>query len=150
MNCRIYWLNLQGSIDWTLCRLIFCGFFPTQSKPDLTCRVLYFTPSIKEKNFIYVLEVVNELCVESLMRSRGVYPHTYLALSRTRLCQEVSDRFNCCIKNLKKIWNLWVESQSHKWEYLWLQWIKERNSPCTRSCHVVMVVSFLLEVVIGC
>ena len=26
-DCRIYWLNLQGSIDQTLCRLIFCKIF---------------------------------------------------------------------------------------------------------------------------
>ena len=55
-------------------------------------------------------------------------------------CQELDDRFSCCIKCLKK----------HKWEYLWLLWIKERSSPWTRSYHVVMVVSFLLEVAIGC
>ena len=43
------------------------------------------------------------LCVESLVRSRGVYLHTHLGLSRTRLCQELGDRFSCYIKNLKKI-----------------------------------------------
>ena len=32
-----------------LTQIIFSTEFPTQPKPGLTCRVLYFTPSIKEK-----------------------------------------------------------------------------------------------------
>ena len=31
------------------------------------------------------------LCVESLVRSRDVYLHTHLELSRSRLCQELGD-----------------------------------------------------------
>ena len=31
------------------------------------------------------------LCVESLMRSRGIYLYTHLELSRSRLCQELGD-----------------------------------------------------------
>ena len=49
-------LNLQGSInrkfdsiDRTSYRLIFLQNFPTQPKPNLTCRVLCFTSSIKRK-----------------------------------------------------------------------------------------------------
>ena len=42
-------LNLQGLIDQTSCRFIFLQNFPTQPKPGLMCRVLCFTPSIKEK-----------------------------------------------------------------------------------------------------
>ena len=43
----------------------------------MTCRVKCFTPSIKGKNSNYVLEVFGELCVESSVRSRGVYLHTH-------------------------------------------------------------------------
>ena len=49
-------LNLQGSIDRKLdsidrtsCRLFFFAEFPTQPKPGLMCRVLYFPPNIKGK-----------------------------------------------------------------------------------------------------
>ena len=34
------------------------------------------------KNPSYVLVVVDVLCVESLVKSRGVYLHTHLGLSR--------------------------------------------------------------------
>ena len=57
----------------------------------------------KKKNPNYVLEVFDVLCVESFVRSRGVCFHTHLGLSRSRLCQELGDRFSYCIKNLKKI-----------------------------------------------
>ena len=61
-----------------------------------------FYSKYKRKNPSYVLEVFGVLCVESLIRSRGVYLHTHLGLSRSRLCQEIGDRFNCCIKNFKE------------------------------------------------
>ena len=34
------------------------------------------------KNSSHVLEVVDMLCVESLVRSKSVYLHTYLGISR--------------------------------------------------------------------
>jgi len=46
--------------------------------------------------------------------------------------------------------NLWVEFKSHKRECLYFAKAKERSSPWTWSCHVVVVVSFLHEVAIGC
>ena len=49
----------------------------------MMCRVLCFTQSIKEKNLSTFLEVFNVLCVESLVRSRDVYLHTHLGLSRS-------------------------------------------------------------------
>ena len=55
------------------------------------------------KNSSYVLEVFDVLSVEYFVRTKGVYLHTHLGLSRSRLCQELGDRFSCCIKNLKKI-----------------------------------------------
>ena len=42
------------------------------------------------------------LCVESLVKSRGIYLHTHLRLSRSRLCQELGDRFSCYIKNFQE------------------------------------------------
>ena len=50
-----------------------------------------FYSKYKRKNPIYIFEVVNVLCVESLMRSRGIYLYTHLELSRSRLCQELGD-----------------------------------------------------------
>ena len=135
MNARFIGLNLQGlidrkldSIDWSLCRLFFLQNFQlSPNRFDVLSFIFY--SKYKRKNPSYVLEVFDVLCVESLVRSSGVYLHTHLGLSRSRLCQELGDRFSCCIKNLKNTWNFWVESQSHKWEYLWLQWIKEKSSP---------------------
>ena len=39
---------------------------------------------IKKKTPSYVLEIFDVLCVESFVRSRGVYLHTHLGLSRSR------------------------------------------------------------------
>ena len=39
----------------------------------------------EKKNPTYVLEVFHGLCVESLVRSRDVYLHTHLGLSRYTL-----------------------------------------------------------------
>ena len=80
-------------------------------------------------------------CVcESFVRSRGGCLHTYLGFQDSRLCQELGDQFSCCNKSLK----------IDKRECLYLLGIQERSNPWTRSYHGVMVVSFLLEVVIGC
>ena len=67
-----------------------------------------------------------------------VFTHTY-GFQDSRLCQELDDRFSCYIKSLK----------IHKWMCLCLLRIQERSSSFTRNCHVVVVVSFLLEVAIG-
>ena len=68
------------------------------------------------KNSSHVLEVVDMLCVESLVRSKSVYLHTYLGLLRSRLCQELGNRFNCCIKNSRRSetfkWSLKVTNES--------------------------------------
>ena len=77
---------------------------------------------------------------EFFVRSRGDCLHTYLGLSRTRLCQELDNRFSCCFKSL----------QIYKRECLCLLGIQERSSLWTQSCHAVVVISFLLEVAIGC
>ena len=99
-----------------------------------------FCPKYKRENPSHFL-CCSLCCVcESFVRSRGGFLHTYLGLSRTRLCQELDDRFSCCFKSLK----------IYKQECLCLLEIQERISPWTRSCHVVVVVNFLLEVAIGC
>ena len=43
-----------------------------------------FYSKYKKKNLSYILEVFDVLCVESLVRSRGVYLHIHLGLSRSR------------------------------------------------------------------
>ena len=48
-DCRIY-LSKSTRLDrLNLVQIIFSAEFPTQPKLGLTCRVLYFTPSIKGK-----------------------------------------------------------------------------------------------------
>ena len=48
-DCRIY-LSKSTRLDRSnLVQIIFSAEFPTQLKLGLTCRVLYFTPSIKGK-----------------------------------------------------------------------------------------------------
>ena len=55
-NCRIYWTKSTRLdrlkirlVRLNLVQIFFLQNFPTQPKPDMTCRVLYFTPSIKGK-----------------------------------------------------------------------------------------------------
>ena len=62
-----------------------------------------FYSKYKKKNPSYVLDVFNVLCVESFVKSRCVYLHIYLGYQDQDSCQELGDRFSCCIKNLKKI-----------------------------------------------
>ena len=150
MYYRIYCVNLSGSIDWELDSInqsswikahadCFSTKFSNSTQACLTCRVLCFAFSIKGKTLAMFYGCCCLCCVyESFVRSRGVCLHIYLGLSR--LCQKLDDCFSCCIKSLK----------IHKQKCLYLLWIQERSSPWTRSCHVVVVVSFLLEVAIGC
>ena len=55
-NCRIYWTKFARlnrskiRLDRSnFVQIVFSVEFPTQPKLGLTCRVLYFTPSIKGK-----------------------------------------------------------------------------------------------------
>ena len=43
-----------------------------------------FYSKYKKKKLSYVLEVLDVLCVESLVKSKGVYFHIHLGLSRSR------------------------------------------------------------------
>ena len=90
-DCGIYWSKFAG-LDRSKIRLNrsnlvqinFLQIFSTQRKPSFTCKVLYFTLNIKGKTLITFLMVLDVLYVKSVVRSRGVYLHTYLRLSRSR------------------------------------------------------------------
>ena len=107
----------------------------------MTYRVLCFALSIKEKTLATFWRFLICCVCESLVRSRGVYLHTHLGLSRLRLMSRAWWLSQLLIQEFK---------EKHKWEYLWLLWVKERSSSWTRSCHVVGVVNFLHDVAIGC
>ena len=42
------------------------------------------------------------LCVESLVRSRGIYLHTHLGYQDQDSHQELDGCFSCCIKNIRE------------------------------------------------
>ena len=90
------------SIDRTTCKLIFLQNFQFSPSPYDVQGFMFYS-KYKRKNPSYVLEVFDVLCVESFVRSRSVYLHTHLGYQDQDLCQELGNRFNCCIKNLKKI-----------------------------------------------
>ena len=105
------------------------------------CRVLCFASSIKGKILVMFQRLLICCVCKSFVRSRGVYLHTHLGLSRSRLMLRTWLSLQLLFQELK---------EKHRQENLWLLWINERSSPWTRSYHVVMVVSFLHEVAIGC
>ena len=144
--CRIYCVNLPGLIDRELDstnrnsgRKFFCKIFQL-SPSSFDVQGFMFCPRYKRENPSHVLGCSLCCMCKSFVRSRGGCLHTYLGLPRTRLCQELDDHFSCCFKSLK----------IYKRECLCLLGIQERSSPWTRSCHVVVVACFLLEVAIGC
>ena len=65
----------------------------------MTCKVLCFSLSIKGKTLTTFLGCCLYCVCESLVRSRGVFLHTHLGLSRSR---ELGDHFSCYFKSLKK------------------------------------------------
>ena len=126
-------------MDRTSCKLFFCRI-SNSAQARLTFWVLYFVLSIKGKT-LGTFSDCSLCCVcKSSMRSRGGSLHTYLGFQDSRLCQELGDQFSCRFKSLN----------IHKRVYLYLLGIQERSSLWTRSYHGVVVVSFLLEVAIGC
>ena len=89
-DCRIYWTKTarldQSKIRLdrsNLVQIYFSAEFPIQPKPIWHVG-FYVLLKYKRKNPSYVLDVFDVLCVESLMRSRSVYLHTHLGLSRSR------------------------------------------------------------------
>ena len=131
--------NLTQSIK-TRADCFFCRI-SNSAQAHMTCRVLCFASSIRGKTLATFWRLLICCVCESLVRSRDVYFHTHLRLSRSRLMSRTWWLLRLLFQELK---------EKHKWEYLRLLWIKKRSSPWTRSCHMVVVVSFLLKVAIGC
>ena len=90
-NCKIYWSKF-ARLDCSKIRLDqsnlvqinFSAEFSNSTQALFDVQGFMFYSKYKRKNPSYVLEVFDVLCVESLMRSRGVYLHTHLRLSRSR------------------------------------------------------------------
>ena len=144
--CRIYCVNLPGSINRELDstdrnsgRTFFCRIFQLSPSP-FNVQSFMFSPRYKRENPNHILGCSLCCVCESFVRSRGDCLHAYLELSRTRLCQELDDRFSCYFKSLK----------IYKRECLCLLGIQKRSSLWTQSYHVVVIISFLLKVAIGC
>ena len=135
--CKSGWLDQSRiRLDQSKLRqnVFFCKIFQLSLNP-FDMQGFIFCPRYKRENPSHVLSCFLCCVCEFFVRSRDGCLHTYLGLSRTRLCQELDDRFSCCL---------------HIQECLCLLEIQERSSSWTRSCHAVVVVSFLLKVAIGC
>ena len=63
----------------------FSAEFSNSTQAHMTCRVLCFASSIKGKTLAMFQQLLICCVCESLVRSRGVYLHTHLELSRSRL-----------------------------------------------------------------
>ena len=101
-------LDLQGSfnqkldlIDRISCIFIFLQNFQfSPSSYDVQGFMFHF--KYKRKNPSYILEVVDVLCVESLVRSRGVFHHTHLGLLRSRFMSRIWWSLQLLHKELKE------------------------------------------------
>ena len=90
------------SIDRTTCRFIFLQKFQFSPSP-FAIQVFVFYSKYKRINPNYVLEVFLVSCVESFVRSKGVYLHTHTQGYQDQdSCQELGDLFSCCTKNFKE------------------------------------------------
>ena len=130
--------NWTRSIE-TRAECFFCRI-SNSAQDHITCRVICFALITKGKTLATFLCCWLCYACESLVRSRDVCLHTHLGLSRSRLMLRAWWLLQLLHKELK---------EKHKWEFLWLLWIQE-SSLWTRNYHMVMVVSFLLEVATGC
>ena len=157
-NCKVGIEWLKDLLDkickaWSIessANLIFCRN-SNSVQTRLTCRVKYFTSSIKGKILTTFLKPL-ESCVLNILWDLEVFifTHTFRVIKIKIHVKNFVIASIAAQRTLKKIWNIWLESQNYKYENLWLLWIKERSSLWAQSCHVVMIVSFLLEVVIRC
>ena len=64
-SCRIYYVNLLGSIDRSLCKLFFADF-SNSAQALLTCRVLCFVLNIKGKTLAMFYIDSCAMCVNLL------------------------------------------------------------------------------------
>ena len=100
----------SARFDWSKIRLdrsklvhiVFLQNFPTQPKPRMMCRVLCFALSIKGKTLATFYCCCLCCVYESLVRSKGVYLHIYLGLSRSRLMLRAWWSFQLLHKELKE------------------------------------------------
>ena len=100
-----------------------------------------FCPKYKREKPNHIL--CNSICCvcESLVRSKRWLPsHILRIIKKENSIQELDDHSVVAIKSLK----------IYKQKCLCLLGIQENGSPWTWSYHWVVVVSFLLEVAIGC
>ena len=88
---RIYWTKSakldQSKIRFdrlNLMQINFFAEFSNSAQALFNVQGFMFYSKYKRKNPSYVLEIFDVLCVESLVKSRGVYLHTHLVLSRSR------------------------------------------------------------------
>ena len=122
-------------------QIFFLQNFPTQAQVHMMCRVLCFALSIKGKTLTMFYNCCLCCMCESLVRFRGVCLHTYLGLSRSRLMSRAWWSFQLLHKDLKENTS---ESTCGCCE-------SKKEVVCGLGAgHVVVVVSFLLEVAIGC
>ena len=85
MYFRIYCVNLQGSIDWSSCRLFFYRIFQLNPCPYDVWGFMFCLLSIKGKTLAMFCCCFLCCVYESLARSRGVCLYTYLGFLISRL-----------------------------------------------------------------
>ena len=85
-----------------MCKFIFLQKF--QFNPtSFDMQGFVFYSKYKRKNPSYVLVVFFECCVESSVRSRGIYFHTHTQGYQDQDSRhELDNLFSCCIKNFKE------------------------------------------------
>ena len=124
-DCRNYWTKSarldRSKIRFNQSKLVqiffffFLGRISNSAQARLTCRVLCFTPIIKGKNPNYV-SMAFESYVLNLLWDLEVFTfiHTYRVVKIKIHVKNLIISSVAAKRTLKKIWNLWVESQSHK------------------------------------
>ena len=104
---RIYYVNLPGSIDRELDSIdrsswdCFSAEFSNSAQTRLTCRVLYFSLSIKGKTLATVYCGGLYCVCESLVRSKGVCLHIHLGFLISRLMSRAWWSIQLLIQELK-------------------------------------------------
>ena len=91
--------NQTRSIEaYTYC---FFAEFSNSAQARLMCRVFCFFLSIKGKTLATFLVAPYAVCV-NLLRDQKMFAFTHTqGFQDSRLCQELDDRFSCCIQKLK-------------------------------------------------
>ena len=74
-----YTQSIEPRVDYFFYRI------SNSTQTHMTCRILRFASSIKGKTLVTFYRLLICCVCEFLVRSRGVYHHTHLGLSRSRL-----------------------------------------------------------------